>query len=265
MVEADGEWHTTDNKYASDDWRATHPLLAPAPAKREPSPMAKPTSAAEVVHVLDDSDEEDEGRVKRELSPTYRNGHATSSFSSLDGTLPPQSQTPTISRQGSKVIDLTEDSDDEDMLPQTGIGVPVAPRSMLSAAALPARSASLSQRLDKRKAPDDGYSPPESTWKRARASNDASSSPHRDERSPRGPGLHLPPLPGVSYPHGYARRASPDAYRYRSPPQGSDFSGFTSVSSASRASTVGSYRPQYPNPRHSGSRASDAASSRWNQ
>jgi len=58
-----------------------------------------------------DSDDEDEGRVKRELSPSY----GSSASQSYDGiSMPPQTQS-----QAGDVIDLTLDSDDEQPVPVT--------------------------------------------------------------------------------------------------------------------------------------------------
>jgi E3 SUMO-protein ligase PIAS1 len=265
MVEADGEWHTSDNKFASDAWRATHPATTPAPAKREPSPVtAKSAPAAEIVHILVDSDEEDEGRVKRELSP---NGHASSSFSSLDGGHPPPpSQTP--SRQGSRIIDLTLDSDDE-----MASAPPTVTRPMpLSNASLPARPGPPPLSVpQKRKATEDGYSTPDAAWKKARGPDGSSPSMHHSPHvsaSASASASRTHALPGVSYPHGVAQRSSPEAYRYRSPPMSaSDFSGFTSASADSRttsnASTAGSFVHRYPSSPYAASRPSDASSSRW--
>ncbi|KAI0348571.1 hypothetical protein BDW22DRAFT_1424727 [Trametopsis cervina] len=115
IVEADGQWHTADNKYASAAWKAAHPpvlSLPPAPVKkRSPTPMKllaggeppKPTSEI----VILDSDDEEEGQVKRELSPSVTRS-LNASLASI-GSLPPRSQT-----GESDVIDLTLDSDDEE-------------------------------------------------------------------------------------------------------------------------------------------------------
>lgn len=131
MVEADGQWHTTDNKYGSMEWIASHPTFAnssPSLAKKPPTPSYNPScppsngsgqangkGKATEIYVLDDSDDddEDEGRVKRELSPSY----ASSTNQSFDGTLPPMTQTQTQSQSqpNTQFIDLTlDDSDEED-------------------------------------------------------------------------------------------------------------------------------------------------------
>lgn len=107
IVEADGQWHSSDNKYASVKWKSTHaPILPKAPSL---PPPPKPESldqngkkkAIEIM-VLDSDDEDDEGRVKRELSPSFASG---SSFTANQGPLPSQSP--------GDVIDLTLDSDEE--------------------------------------------------------------------------------------------------------------------------------------------------------
>jgi E3 SUMO-protein ligase PIAS1 len=110
IVEADGEWHTSDDRYASDAWRKTHkpeplpvsPTLHPkhpAPSNsafghiRDASNQEKSQRPGDVV-VLD-SEEEDEGEVKRELSPSRAEQILTSGL------------------PGAQVIDLTVESDDE--------------------------------------------------------------------------------------------------------------------------------------------------------
>ncbi len=122
MVEADGEWHTSDDKYASVQWKAAHPPKASLPAAEHPrTPMqtqdhllvngmnqlnGKGKAFDTEVLVLDSDEDEDEGRVKRELSPSY----ASSSRASFD-TIPQMQSQSQSSRQ---VIDLTlDDSDDE--------------------------------------------------------------------------------------------------------------------------------------------------------
>jgi E3 SUMO-protein ligase PIAS1 len=103
IVEADGEWHTADDRYASDAWKKTHkpgpPLVSPTPhlkhqvtsnSPSDKSSQEKSQRSGDVV-VLD-SEEEDEGEVKRELSPSR-----PEQFGLL----------------GTQVIDLTVESDDE--------------------------------------------------------------------------------------------------------------------------------------------------------
>ncbi|KIK70931.1 hypothetical protein GYMLUDRAFT_303330 [Collybiopsis luxurians FD-317 M1] len=149
MVEADGEWHTSDNKFGSLNWKIKHPpKLSNAPPPKSSSPTRVPLSngpsaagpnglskKAEEITVLD-SDDEDEGRVKRELSPSV--GNLSSASTS-------QSQ-PVPSRPPSgDVIDLTIDSDDEDPPPPRGVS--------------------------KRKA-SEAVSPTEGIWKKARTNED---------------------------------------------------------------------------------------------
>ncbi|KAG6898042.1 hypothetical protein C0992_006520 [Termitomyces sp. T32_za158] len=120
IVEADGEWHTSDNKYGSATWKASHSVAAVSartamsqPISRSPSKvdMDGKAKAEQQVYVLD-SDDEDEGRVKRELSPSL-----ASNSQSYDGSTVPQT-----SNQADAFIDLTLDSDDEEPPPtiQTG-------------------------------------------------------------------------------------------------------------------------------------------------
>ena len=103
IVEANGEWHTSDDKHASPNWKGTH---KPAPPANSPTPYPNPgvesTGPSDHAHsnltqerqhdsgnvLVLDSEEEDEGEVKRELSPSRR-------------------------EQSTQVIDLTIESDDE--------------------------------------------------------------------------------------------------------------------------------------------------------
>lgn len=187
MVEADGQWHTTDNKFGSPEWLAIHPSKTePPPVKKEPSaaslkPIMTQTNGKEKarpngaeVYVLDSDDEDDEGRVKRELSPSYDTG---------TGTQQSQGKTNT---QLAAVIDLTLDSDDEE-----------PPRT-----------------TQKRKAVDPP-SPTEQIWKKSRSTNGASSS-----SDPSSEGSHLSPArPKVAF--NPARHASYNSNpsEYRRPPE----------------------------------------------
>ncbi|KAJ7492670.1 PINIT domain-containing protein [Mycena latifolia] len=175
VVEADGEWHTTDNKYGSATWKASHAPAtipkAPSPRKSLPakSPPDSPSKsgdpngkrkAAEIV-VLD-SDDEDEGRVKRELSPSFA---STSSVNRSFGSIPGETA---ANSQGDDVIDLTLDSDDE--------------------AEPPSRPAA------KRTASDAGIvSPTEQIWKKGRLDVD------RNLPALRVPSATLPATNGVEY------------------------------------------------------------------
>ncbi|KIY50460.1 hypothetical protein FISHEDRAFT_71516 [Fistulina hepatica ATCC 64428] len=143
MVEADGEWHTLDNKYGSLAWLAKHPVIVP-PKSPSHSASAHPADStvpekssvppAEVL-VLEDSDDEDEGVVKSELF------------------LPASARPKTNGGGGTPgVIDLTLDSDEEDS------GPPPPP---------PVRSG-------KRKADD--LEPSPGTWKKNRIDGGGSAS-----------------------------------------------------------------------------------------
>lgn len=132
-MEADGQWHSSDNNYGSAQWKVAHvsskaptPLKPASPSKRRSRSPAKlmPKGVHDVVGennlrpsdaeiVVLDSDDEDEGRVKRELSPSYES-HVPSSINLSQVSQPPRSQT-----QDTDVIDLTLDSDEEDSPPPT--------------------------------------------------------------------------------------------------------------------------------------------------
>ena len=128
-MEADGEWHTSDNKYGSTQWRAKHPVACgstlPASQKsssvstRSPPKLANGHSDGGAkgndgeVFVLD-SDDEDEGQVKRELSPSFGSGSSANQSFGGSAAYVPQTQT-----QPEDVIDLTLDSgEDEPPLPK---------------------------------------------------------------------------------------------------------------------------------------------------
>jgi E3 SUMO-protein ligase PIAS1 len=125
-VEADGEWHTSDNKYASARWRQSHPKVDPAPStpprkmpsSTKPSPhIAAPRNGVEKPNDIEvlvlDSDDEDEGRVKRELSPSFGSGSSGSANQSFDRISVPMTQSQ------EDIIDLTLDSDSDDSQPIT--------------------------------------------------------------------------------------------------------------------------------------------------
>ncbi|KAF5337313.1 hypothetical protein D9611_003161 [Ephemerocybe angulata] len=121
IVEADGEWHTSDNKYGSPHWKATHQFVPPAPSPTKPPIQAprpvqstsedkgKGRSNAEVV-VLSDSEDEEEGQVKRELSPTNSRSLDSLSFNG-------QSSGRGDSQLAGDVIDLTLSDEEEEPAP----------------------------------------------------------------------------------------------------------------------------------------------------
>ena len=257
MVEADGEWHTSDNKFASSGWRATHTVKKPPPARirtRSPSPVkavAPPTTSGPEILILD-SDEEDEGRVKRELSPRY--GTGTFSAQSSFGTLPPASQVGEPIGNGG-VIDLTGESDeDESPTPPRRPSAPLVPLA-------------IPQRPEKRKAVEE-ISPSEAVWKKSRADSghtNGGGSSTSGTASPHG----LPSASTVVYPSSlspYSARRSPSAddryahdrySRYRSPPHPSG-TGYYSGSGSRTASTA--YRG-YTHP--SSGRTDTSSGARW--
>jgi len=77
IVEANGQWHTDDNKYGSAEWIAAHPPN-PEPAKVAPVPPKPRTNDSRGANpgaiLVSSDDEDDEGRVKRELSPSFDPG-----------------------------------------------------------------------------------------------------------------------------------------------------------------------------------------------
>lgn len=110
IVEADGQWHTEDNKYGSAEWVAAHPPK-PDAAKAtpvRPQPQTNGSRGPNQGAIVVSDDEDDEGRVKRELSPSFDPGTSNT-----------QQSTPGAGTQAAcAVIDLTL-SDDEDDPPAT--------------------------------------------------------------------------------------------------------------------------------------------------
>ena len=136
-MEADGEWHTSDDRYSSGGWKKTQKpgssSVSPTPHPKYPAPSNSPSG-----HIRDasnqekrqksgdvvvlDSEEEDE-EVKRELSPSRAEQIVSSGL------------------PGAQVIDLTVESDDE---------------------------SESNQSLGKRKAESDPVSVSEDIWKKSR-------------------------------------------------------------------------------------------------
>ncbi|KXN90079.1 E3 SUMO-protein ligase pli1 [Leucoagaricus sp. SymC.cos] len=116
VVEADGEWHTTDNKYGTSTWKAKNSVAVPAPVpKKEETPppvkleadnVGKPNGhqKTDVSYILLSDDDEEE--VQKELSPSRNTNR------SLNST--PQRQS---HKKATNVIDLTLDSDDDGLAP----------------------------------------------------------------------------------------------------------------------------------------------------
>lgn len=130
MVEADGEWHTSDNKFASEGWRAPRSSLnvvnsesprkepyAAAPIPTPPSSSKNSSNALppEII-TLTDSEDDDERIVKQELSP--KSGYATSQSQSFVSNRSRSGRTPPLppsskASSSNEIIDLTLDSDDD--------------------------------------------------------------------------------------------------------------------------------------------------------
>jgi E3 SUMO-protein ligase PIAS1 len=149
MVEADGEWHTADNRYGTSEWKAQHPLAPTSTAVGASTPQTpqKPVSSEssggndkkqgnkseESEIYLLDSDDEEEHLVKQELSP---------SFASASHTAPPVAQQST-----DDVIDLTLDSDEEPSHPPSSAKVG-AKRTASQAKLSPPRQAPPGKKMD---------------------------------------------------------------------------------------------------------------------
>ncbi|KAG1784012.1 PINIT domain-containing protein [Suillus placidus] len=214
IVESDGQWHTSDNKFGSASWLASHPGIAPfrfSPSPRGSSPASVDEEAAAKAHarknveiLVLDSDDEDEGRVKQELSDSYAMNTLSSPASNAG--------LPTTARQprGGDVIDLTADSDEDEPQPP-----PMARSS-----------------LEKRKAPSGAPSPTEQIWKKSRV--DSVPAPQQPQPPPQpqiSHAVHLPPVspvtnvipmstprsPATAYPTGPSNYAVPQLPPVRYP------------------------------------------------
>jgi E3 SUMO-protein ligase PIAS1 len=162
--------------------------------------------------VILDSDDEEEGQVKRELSPSVSRS-MTASFASI-GSMPPRSQT-----GESDVIDLTLDSEEENPAP------PQKKRKVTDQEVL-----SPTEQIWKKSRPDHHPLPPRPTSSTSAGSygNRAVYSPSRDPRVPPSPSSHYLPRGASAYspasyiPPGGApippRSAIPRADSYPTPP-----------------------------------------------
>ena len=157
MVENDGQWHTSDNKFACPEWRAIHPVVASdhfsppresSPASADEEVDAKAHAKKQVEILVLDSDDEDEGRVKRELSVSHSVGS-----SSVPKPVALHRVLASQESHQEDVIDLTADSEDEQ------------PRSQPSSQSQPPPPR---PSVEKRKAPSGALSPTEQIWKKSR-------------------------------------------------------------------------------------------------
>ncbi|EJU01896.1 hypothetical protein DACRYDRAFT_79580 [Dacryopinax primogenitus] len=110
IMEADGEWHTSDNKYGSEGWKALRRVsLNPStPARIEMQHDTMPGSGQHLpspaeIFVIESDDDDDDSQIRHEISPPGR--QRSISY--------PASGSPTRIRSSNQtVIDLTL-SDDE--------------------------------------------------------------------------------------------------------------------------------------------------------
>lgn len=210
--------------------------MPPTPPVKRRSPTPKPTVNGNGAHasggynnaeiVILDSDDEEEGQVKRELSPTlYR------ALNSSLASLPPRSMT-----GSSDIIDLTLDSDDEEP-PRRA---PQVARTQSQPQSSQSQSQSQSLQTQKKRKTDEReiVSPTEQIWKKSRVDAVTHSSPAagpstvpyvngangtngQPYSSPRDPARTLPPLSPARYANAYARPPPPPTYNGSYIPPGS--------------------------------------------
>lgn len=121
IVEADGQWHTADDHFGSEGWKASRLVReksgsqsTSSPSKNISSPSKQsstsnggaPSAARPEILILD-SDDENEKRVKREISPSLASAIA---YNSSNGQ--------------ADVIDLTLSDSDDDPLPPWSSHIP---------------------------------------------------------------------------------------------------------------------------------------------
>ncbi|KAG8694752.1 SUMO ligase siz1 [Ceratobasidium sp. 395] len=237
IVEADGEWHTEDDKYGSPAWMASaasRPRPVEKKVKAEPDTkplrqdnMDKPRPDAFVV--LDSDDSGDEAPVPRVTHAAANIGRNNSS----SGVSASRAQSQT---QGA-VIDLTLSSDDEGPsdLPQRA-APPVVPARETSTGAL------------KRK--ERGATPQDATWKRPRVEHPANGFVGgQDDRAPREEtgsvrsNSRPPPSNQLSHP-AYSHSTSSSAHVGRDYPSGSAYTYPSHHNAPPRISPTNPY-PQY--------------------
>ncbi|KAF8742178.1 PINIT domain, partial [Rhizoctonia solani] len=210
IVEANGEWHTEDDKFGSPAWVSTV-ASRPRPVEKEKKVKAEPDtrtfmdSSAEVVKpkteeylVVDSDDDDDDMPLPKAPSRSIPPPRATSSR--------PQPQVQAA------VIDLTLSSDDE------GDDLPPPPASTASSPAQSAPPAQISENTGgsfKRKERSPASQPQDVSWKRHRVEHPANgftgaSNDERRSQAQEAPNVNRPAP--TSNQNGYA------PYSHSSPP-----------------------------------------------
>ncbi|ELU41525.1 zf-MIZ domain-containing protein [Rhizoctonia solani AG-1 IA] len=210
IVEANGEWHTEDDKFGSPAWVSTvasrpRPVEKEKKVKAEPDTRAFMDSSAEVVKpkteeylVVDSDDDDDDMPLPKAPSRSIPPPRATSSR--------PQPQVQAA------VIDLTLSSDDE------GDDLPPPPASTASSPAQSAPPAQISENTGgsfKRKERSPASQPQDVSWKRHRVEHPANgftgaSNDERRSQAQEAPNVNRPAP--TSNQNGYA------PYSHSSPP-----------------------------------------------
>ncbi|KAK4689486.1 hypothetical protein P7C73_g627, partial [Tremellales sp. Uapishka_1] len=133
VIEPKGDWHTEDNKFGSTSWLAQHPSAASpskpsaVPTPRESSESPDTKGKRKAIEILSSSDDDDDDDV-----PLSKVPHR--STSSRQASIPSRPTVPLKITASRAVIDLTEDSEDDDEESSTYFRQPGATSTSLDVA-----------------------------------------------------------------------------------------------------------------------------------
>lgn len=244
IVEANGEWHTEDDKHGSQGWMSTA-ASRPRPVEKvkaepETRPLresstdsAKPKPAE---YLILDSDDDDD--VPPPRAPAFNAGRGVA----------PSSSSPSRSvSQAQAIIDLTLSSDDE------GDNPPPAPRP-----SAPSTEPSSQEATSGFKRKERGSTPQDAAWKRPRVEHPANGfmgGQNDDNRPPtrEGPGImrsdSRPPVPNQYHPS-YSHSPPSTGVPGRAPDYSASGYGYGQQHPNAHhgmSSPANAYPPRYPN------------------
>ena len=141
VVESDYEWHTEDDKYASEGWRKDHPLPGAAQTNGH-APSAAPSDGAangtpaadspgtdvikgkrKAIEILSSDDEDDDAPLSRNRT----NGFASMGLPHAGQRSASYSAAPSFTSTNNAVIDLTIDSSDDETDDEASRPAPAVP------------------------------------------------------------------------------------------------------------------------------------------